>query len=112
MRLFLRVFANCENAEVAVGIAERLALALSGLSPQQRSSPRAYWKLPHLFEFTYNLFPAAEASFHEVVSLSSGEWHHSSCATERSSVWNRSCDRVFLISEVSWAELQLFEARP
>ncbi len=109
MQLFLRLFADCENAEAAVGIAERLALALTPFSTEPSSSLQPYWKLPHLFEFTYDLSPATEASFQEIASRSSGGWQHSSSDGEHSCVWNRSPGHVLLLPEVCWAELQLFE---
>ena len=109
MRLFLRLFANCESTEVAANIAERLALALSWLGPGQASPPKPYWKLPHLYEFTYVLSAATRELFQEVVSRSPAGWEHSASGEERSSVWNRSADCALLIPEVSWAEVQLHE---
>ena len=109
VRLFLRVFANCESAQVALGLAQRLALAVSRVGLEQASRPRQYWKLPHLYEFTYARSPATTGSFQDVVSGSPGGWEHSSCGSELSSVWNRSADLVFLVPEVSWAEVQLME---
>jgi hypothetical protein len=109
MNLFLRTFADCENQQVAQTIAARIESALSQFSPQAVAEPRRYWKLPHLFEFTFVLTPATAASFREVVSASSGGWVHSQAGGELSSVWNRGRDHAFLVPEVSWAEVQLYE---
>jgi hypothetical protein len=110
VKLFLRLFANCESQEAAQAIAARTLLALFLFSPKAASTPKRYWKFPHLFEFTYTLSPASDASFQQIISASSGGWHHSEGDRELSSVWNRSQDHVFLVPEVCWAELQLHES--
>jgi hypothetical protein len=110
MELFLRLFANCESAEVAAGMSQRIAYALSRFVGQEASPAKPYWKLPHLYEFTYSLSPATRDTFQEILSCSHGGWHHSTGEVESSSVWNRAGDHVFLIPEVSWAELQLYES--
>jgi hypothetical protein len=108
----MRLFANCENSEIAGDIAARVSAALVRLSPQQLSPPKRYWKLPELFEFNYTLSPANEASFQAVLAMVSGGWAHSDVNAERSSVWSRVQDHILLAPEVSWAEVQLFEAAP
>jgi hypothetical protein len=110
VKLFLRTFADCENQDTAQAIAARIVLALSHFSPEAGAKPKRYWKLPHLFEFTFELVPATETSFQEVISASSGGWEHSRSGREFSSVWNRKHDHTFLVPEVCWAELQLYEA--
>jgi len=110
VKLFLRTFADCESQEAAHAISARILLALSAFSPQQAREPQPYWKLPHLFEFTFLLEPATESSLEEVVAMSSGSWEHSRTESELSSVWNRRNDHAFLVPEVSWAEIQLYEA--
>jgi hypothetical protein len=110
VKFFLRVFADCESHEAAQALAARMLLALSSFSPIAAAAPKQYWKMPHLFEFTFTLFPATEASFQAVVSSFSGGWHHlESQGSEHSSVWNRKNDHAFLVPEVSWADLQLHE---
>ena len=110
MKLFLRTFADCENQEAAQAIVARIVLALSHFSPEACAKPKRYWKLPHLYKITFELAPATETSFQEVISASSGGWAHSRSGSELSSVWNRKHDHTFLVPEVSWAELQLYEA--
>ena len=110
MKLFLRTFANCESQEAAHVISARILLALSPFSPELGREPQPYWKIPHLFEFTFLLEPATESSLEEVVAMSSGGWEHSRTDNELSSVWNRKNDHAFLAPEVSWAEIQLYEA--
>jgi hypothetical protein len=112
VKLFIRAFADCENREAAGGIAARIALVLSHLSPAASSEPSRYWKLPHLFEFTFVLTPPTETSFREIVAASHGGWSHSGAGSELSSVWNRDPGNSFLVPEVSWAEVQLYEPAP
>ena len=109
MKLILRTFADCEDQDAAQKTGSRIALALSRFSPEAAAQPKRYWKLPHLFEFTFELTPATEASFLEIASASSGGWEHSHSGSELSSVWNREHDLSFLVPEVSWAEIQLYE---
>jgi hypothetical protein len=110
MELFVRLLANCESADLAAVISQRIKIVLSRFGGEEASLPKRYWKLPHLYEFTYSLRPATRAAFEEVLSCSSGGWHHAKGETEFSSVWNRAQDHVFLIPEVSWAEVQLYES--
>jgi len=112
MHLFLRAYADCGSSEAARDLAARLGLALSHLSPQASLEPRRYWKLPHLYEFAFHLSPATEAAFQSLVSASSGGWSHSNLGADLSSVWSRRQDHVFLVPEVSWAEVQLYETAP
>jgi len=109
MNLFLRTFADCESQQFAQVIAARIELALSHLAPQAIAEPKRYWKLPHLFEFKFELKPANADSFQRVVSASSGGWMHLETGGELSSVWNRVHDHALLVPEVSWAEIQLYE---
>lgn len=109
MKLFLRTFANCESQKDAQAIAARINLALSPFSPRLSVKPKRYWKIPSHFEFTFALTPATEVSFRAITSASSGGWEHTRSGSELSSVWNRRSDHVFLVPEVSWAEIQLYE---
>jgi hypothetical protein len=111
VQLFVRPYANCSNVSGARTLAQRLELALSRFAPRQHTLPKPYWKVKAQFEFTYLLSPPTEIVFHEVTSSTSSGWHHSApSGGELSSVWNRTGDCLFLVPEVSWAELQLFEA--
>jgi len=110
--LFLRIFADCDSAEFAHGVADRLRLALSAFSPQDASQPQQYWKIHELFEFTFCLSPATEQSFQALISIAAGGWSHEGSDLDRSSIWNRKLDHVFLVPEVRWAEAQLYDAAP
>jgi hypothetical protein len=110
MQLFVRLLANCESPEVAGEISQRLAFVLARFGGEQVSPPKSYWKLPHLYEFTYALCPASREKLQAVLSCSRGGWDHSPGEVECSSVWNRAGDHVFLVPEVSWAEVQLHES--
>lgn len=104
-KLFLRLYADCSGATDAIGIEERLMLALRELSPTRFSDPKQYWKMSHLWEFTYELTPRTSEAFHVLIAKSETGWHHQNEQFERSSIWNRSeCNRL-LIREVFWAEL-------
>jgi hypothetical protein len=71
--------------------------------------PEPYWKIPHLYEFSFVLSPPNEISFQSVIAGSPDGWSHSGSGNQLSSVWNRRQNQIFLIPEVSWAEIQLFE---
>src|SRR5689334_22325221 len=89
LRLFMRVFADCASDEDARRLSGQISMVLSRLSPKQAAAPKQYWKLPHLFEFTYDLHPATEASFHEILSKAVGAWHHAASEGGMWSIWNR-----------------------
>lgn len=111
-RLFLRAFADCDSAELVTGIVHRILMSIPGqILAELHAIPKPYWKHPRQFEFTFNFLPTSTTSFQDLLVLSSGGWHHSECRGELSSVWNRGQDHAFLVPEVCWAELQLFEAQ-
>ena len=112
MNLFLRLYANCDDASEAERLAGNIASVLSAWETSSATQPRRYWKMPELYEFAIDLYPATVESFQAVRALVAGNWHDVEQACERSSVWNRGADLSFLIPEVSWAELQLYESAP
>lgn len=112
MNLFLRLYANCTDVSDAERLAEQIALALSAWETSPGTQPRRYWKMPELYEFAVDLFPATVGTFWAVHGLATGNWHDVEQASERSSVWNRAADHRFLIPEVSWAHLELYESLP
>jgi hypothetical protein len=108
MRLFLRLFANCDDAASASLLAGRLMLALHAHEPSEHAEPRQYWKMRELFEFTYTLNPETEESFQAVIASTASGWHQVELGDdELSAIWNRANDHVFLVPEVSWANLEL-----
>jgi hypothetical protein len=109
LKLFLRTYTNCENNEFSYDISARLVLALSHLSPEAAITPKPYWKMPDLYEFSFVLSPPNEVSFQSVIAGSPDGWSHYVSGNQLSSVWNRKQDQIFLIPEVSWAEIQLFK---
>ena len=109
MALLVRLLANCESVEVAIAVSRRVASILARFGGEEASPPKQYWKMPELYELTYELCPATSAAFEEILSYSRGGWHHLPGESERSSVWNRTGDFVFLVPEVCWAEVQLYE---
>jgi hypothetical protein len=108
MKLFLRVFADCWGEEYSINLSNRLQFGLSKFSPSLAKPPKPYWKMREKFEFTYLLSPANVANFNQIIQLSSSGWNHIESGEELSSVWNRRNDNIFLLPEVSWAEIQLF----
>lgn len=109
MRHFIRIFANCEDDTNAKALMANLLLALSHHSPASLKAPKQYWKVPEYYEFTFTLSAVTEEAYQELIESSSGGWHHSAVQGDWSSVWNREGDHVFLVPEVAWAEVQLYE---
>ena len=108
MKLFLRLYADCPSTATASIIDAKIRSALSAWSPNAFSRPEQYWKLPEQFGFTYNLSPAKGTSFEAIMRESTAGWSQSETNDgERSAVWNRAADSVFLTFEVTWANLEL-----
>jgi hypothetical protein len=103
----MRAYATCGNLEQATGISDEIRQALARFQPEEFSEPKRYWKMPELFEFTFNLSPATEASFLDIVKSCDEGWLHMGNGQDRSSVWNQVPSLSFLTSSVTWAELAL-----
>lgn len=104
----IRTYATCGSLEQAKGIYNEIQLALADFHPAYFSDPKPYWKRPELFEFSFNLSPATEASFLEIVKSCDEGWLHMKGDHDRSSVWNRAEGLSFLAPAITWAELALF----
>lgn len=102
---FVRIYADCEDADEAKRLAHALELALSRYEPVSASTPARYWKIPELFGFTYRLSSPVRDIWSDLISDEDG-WLQTVDENERSAVWNRLGDRRLLIAEVRWAELQ------
>lgn len=61
--------------------------------------------MPELFEFTYRLSSQTRSIWDELAAQPSDGWKTFGNSEDRSAVWNRDNDRVFLASAVRWAEL-------
>lgn len=107
MKLFIRAYGNCGSLEEAKGISDAIRLALSQFDPEDLSEPKPYWKMPELFEFSFNLSPATEISFLQLVKSCGEGWLHLGDGQDRASVWNRVEGCSFLTPSVAWAELAL-----
>ena len=107
MNLFIRAYANCGSLEEAKEISDAIRLVLFQFDPVDFSEPKPYWKMPELFEFSFNLSPATETSFLEVIKSCGAGWLHLGNGKDRSSVWNRVEAYSFLTPSVAWAELVL-----
>ena len=108
MKLFIRTYAVCGNLDQAREISNEIQLALADFHPTHYSAPKPYWKMPELFEFSFNLSPATEASFLEIVNFCDKDWLHMGSGQDRSSVWNPAEGISFLSPSVTWATLALF----
>ena len=108
MKLFIRTYATCENLEQAKEISREIQLALADFHPVRFSDPKPYWKVPELFEFSFNLSPATDDSFLEIIKFCEEGWLHMKGDHDRSSVWNQADDFSFLAPSITWAELALF----
>jgi hypothetical protein len=112
VKLFLRLYADCESQEQAKSIDDRIRLALSHLSASQFAPFKPYWKIPSQFEFTYTLEPATTRSFESIIAASSGGWSRQLSEASASAVWNRQSDHILLVPEASWGNVELYEAAP
>jgi hypothetical protein len=102
--MFLRIYANCVDDEAA-GLSAALESALIHYEPRLAAMPKQYWKMPELFEFTYRLSSPHRDIWDELVAQRPSGWHVVDDSEERSAVWNRAADQVFLAPAVRWAEL-------
>jgi len=106
LKLFMRIFAECENAAAAGAIGDRMLSALSGIGVSASAPPKPYWKIPEYFEFTFTAKPTTEQAFRSVVALYADGWVHHGDAHELSSVWSKVGEMNFLDPSVKWAEVQ------
>ena len=102
--MFLRIYANCRDDEAAA-MASAIELALVLFEPTPTAKPRQYWKMPELFEFTYRVSSQTWDVWDELLAQPSGGLEIAGDSEDRSAVWNRGDDRVFLAPAVRWAEL-------
>ena len=86
-------------------MASAIEVALVLFEPTPAARPRQYWKMPELFEFTYRLSSQTRNIWDELVVQPSGGWNVFGDSEDRSAVWNRGDDHVFLAPAVRWAEL-------
>jgi len=102
--MFLRIYADCVDHEAAA-LARAIEAALVHYEPSLVATPKQYWKRPELFEFTYRLSSTCRDVWDEWVVQRPCGWHVVEDSQERSAVWNRGADHVFLVPAVRWAEL-------
>jgi len=107
LKLFMRIFAECENGVAADAVGDRMLSYLSGAGVVASAPPKPYLKIPKYFEFTFTATPSSEQTFRSVVALCAGGWVHHADAHEFSSVWNKVGELNFLDPLVKWAEVQL-----
>jgi hypothetical protein len=107
MKLYLRLFVECSNLHEAHDMAARLCGPLSKLHLRSADEPKIYWKIPELFEFSYQLASATREDYDRVVSGGGNGWLHMDDLLEPCSVWNRSEGTMLFIDGVTWAEVTL-----
>jgi hypothetical protein len=108
MKLYLRLFVECSNFPEARVIATRLSETLSKFNLSMANMPKQYWKLPELFEFTYELPAATQEDYDTILKCDGSDgWLHLDDKTEPCSVWNRSEGARLFIEGVTWAEVML-----
>ncbi|MBT1446062.1 hypothetical protein KJI95_16320 [Shewanella sp. JM162201] len=112
MKLFLRLFATCNDDSGEEKLLERLSHEISVFAESVPLNQGRYWKIPEMYEFTFNLLPANIDLFNEIIDVSSDGWVHMGSGNEYSSVWNITDGKSLFVPEVQWAELQLYEASP
>jgi hypothetical protein len=104
-RAFLRIYADCRDDQEAAALAGSIGTALVLYDPIEASTPRPYWKMPELFEFTYRLSSPTRDILSELVLRHQAGWTMISEGIEYSAVWNRRQELIFLEPSVRWAEL-------
>ncbi len=109
MKLFIRMFATCENTQSAREISASIADSLRDFSPKVFSAPKQYWKFPRFFEFAFTVSPATQDTFRAIIASCENGWLHTGSENDASSVWNRSESEIFLEPAVEWAEVSLHE---
>ena len=107
MKLFMRVFAECDSSAAANAIAADILAALSHLDVIISTEPKPYWKIAAYFDFTFIALQADQASLRKIVALCADGWVHSGDEHERTSVWNKESDASFLAPSVQWASVDL-----
>jgi hypothetical protein len=104
--LSLRLFAECADAADAANLLSALYSALSEFLPVSEKSPSRYWKMPELFEFSFTLNPKTWDTCQHVVARTATGWTHGGSDDDLWFIWNRHNNNCFLLSQVTWAEIQ------
>ena len=105
--LLLRTYADCASDAEAAEITRCIIQTAAPFGCEPSSTPAPYWKIKHLWGFTFRLYPPTRRTLDEIVALTNDGWVHSGGPTDPSAVWNRSRDCVFLTPQVAWASLDL-----
>lgn len=107
MKLNLRLFVECSDLHKAHYIAVRLSGLVSRFHLRSANEPRIYWKIPELFEFTYQMPSATREDYDTILSCGGNGWLHMDDSIEPCAVWNRSEGTMLFMDAVAWAEASL-----
>lgn len=105
-RAFVRLDAKCDDEHEASLLAQSIEAALVRHGPVARFTPKRYWKMAELFEFTYDLSSPGLDILQDLTADDPGAWSLDGLEDDRSAIWNRWGDRIFLIPATRWAHLQ------
>jgi hypothetical protein len=112
VKMFARIYAQCGSERESVSINQELMQALSDYGAVAVEQPVVYWKISEYYGFRFRFAVTTDEAFEGLMSLASGAWFQINSSRERSAVWNYTDNIQFLIPEVRWAELQLFDEAP
>lgn len=107
MKLFIRLFARCDDLAQAKLLSERFVRVLSPTNVLPFTDPKPYWKVEGWYEFSLVAHNVERTEFERILATCPAGWVHQSDEHESSSVWNKSGDNVFLDASVQWAEVQI-----
>lgn len=108
INLSLRLFAECADDAAAANLLAALYSDLNEFLPVSEKPPSRYWKMPELFEFSFELNPKTWDTCQHIVALCVTGWTHGGSNNDMWFIWNRHDTDIFLLPQVTWAEIQFF----
>jgi uncharacterized protein YjbI with pentapeptide repeats len=113
----INIKADCKSVEHSIRLLENLQTALNDFVYSRAHPPIQYWKMPELYDFTFDLKPTGMETFDSIIAAAKYGWSYLHADDEtiefdRSAVWNRSKGVSLFIPEVSWACLMRFHHNP
>lgn len=108
INLLLHLLLECADDAEAANLLAALYSDLSEFLPVSEKPPSCYWKMPELFEFSFELNPKTWGTYQHVVAFSATGWTHGGSSNDIWFIWNRHDTNIFLLPQVTWAEIQFF----
>lgn len=95
-------------------LAQRLLDELAHFQPNITQPPQPYWKLPEWHECTIEITPANRTGFNALIALVKEDWHLlvDDEGNDCEGIWNPAPGHVFLLPEVTWAQVLLVTPNP